>query len=148
MSVQFIATLVACLPLLTCACDPGMTIRQNLSHVENEPNRGVLVRVGTSHSFIGERWYAPVVRATNASDLPITITSVELALHDSTCSNEPRQASSYPLLLHPGDSEALDVRFHLSSNIKSAFMSAAELRVRYTSGSRKEVARVALVREH
>jgi hypothetical protein len=136
-----------CLLMLTCACDPGLSIRQNLTRVESERNRGVLVQVGTSHSFIGERSYAPIMRVTNSSDLPITITNVELALHDSTRSNEPRQASSYPLVLRPGDSDALDVWFDLRSNIKSAFKSPAELCIRYTRGGRDEIARVALVRE-
>jgi hypothetical protein len=130
---------------LTSACDPGMTIRQTLSR-ERAASPGVSIQVGTSHPFIGESVYAPVVMVTNSSGSTITITAVELVFQGSLA-NKPRRAANFPLAVPPGQSDTLDVLFEVSGGVKKAFRVPAELRVYYTSSGKEETARATLVGE-
>jgi hypothetical protein len=100
------------------ACDPRITIRQIKSFVQSEnvtitaiPK--ISVDVKTTRQFVGEKWYSPQTIATNTSDLPITITGVELFAEGTTFQNKPRVANYYPLNLSAHDTVALDVDFRL-----------------------------------
>ena len=122
------------------ACDPGMTVRQINSSVESEntavnaiPKISVAVR--TTHQLIGEEWYDPQVTATNPSDVPLTITSVELIAGKQTFKNEDRAAKDYPITLLPRSTVPLSVDFKFSTDVdvNRAFKNPGELRVHYSS---------------
>jgi len=125
---------------LTIGCDPGMVIRQT-SSLGAAGGASVVVYVKTSHPLIGETWYAPGVEVTNSSDSPITVTSVELAARSVTYANNPGRAGTYPLIVPPGKTEALDIWFDLHDDVKNTFQQPAELRVHYRSSGTEKIAR-------
>jgi hypothetical protein len=144
---RIVRALVPFTLLLMSACDPGITIRQTLSRAESAATPGVVVQVATSHPFIGESSYAPVVTVTNSSDSLITITAAELVIPGSTYANKPRRTASYPLAVPPGKSDTLDIWFEVNSGVKKAFRVPAEWRVHYTSGDKDQIAHATLVGE-
>ena len=88
----------------------------------------------------------PQLTVTNNSDLPIAISSVELAAKRGTNANKPRQPGSYPLAVPPGKTENLDIWFDLTDDVrKTFFRQPAELRVHYKSAGRDETAHVSVV---
>jgi hypothetical protein len=123
--------------VLTIACDPGMTIHQT-SSLGAINGAGVVLYVKTSHPLIGETWYAPEVKVTNSSDSPITVTGVELTVERATYANKPRRSGTYPLIVPPRETEALDIWFDLRDDVKKSFQQSADLRVHYQSSSGKE----------
>jgi hypothetical protein len=131
--------LLTALLVLTIACDPGMTIRQT-SSLGATNGAGVAVYVKTSHPLIGETWYAPEVKVTNSSDSPITVTRVELTTQRATYTNKPRSSGTYPLIVPPRETEALDIWFDLHDDVKKTFQQSAELRAHYRSSGKEEIA--------
>jgi len=113
-----------------------MTIRQTSSAgVANDVTLSVFVK--TSHPLIGEAWYAPEVKVTNASGLPVTITSVELVTGRTTYLNKPLQSETHPVIVAPRGTETLEVRFSLNKGVKRIFEQPATLRVRYRSAGKE-----------
>lgn len=138
-SLYFIAVI-----FLSVACDPAITIRQ--IRASNETSAPITIDVKTQHLLIGERIYVPQVTVRNGSDLPITITSVELAAKQGTYANKPRQPGSYPSTVSPGKAETLEVWFDLTDDVRETFFrQPAELRVHYKSRGRDETAHVSVV---
>ena len=75
--------------ILVVGCDPGITVRQIDSSVESESAAAttipkISVEVKTTSQLIGQRLYDPHVTATNLSDVPVTITSIELVASSGT----------------------------------------------------------------
>lgn len=138
-SLYFIAVI-----FLSVACDPAITIRQ--IRASNETSAPITIDVKTQHLLIGERIYVPQVTVRNGSDLPITITSVELAAKQRTYANKPRQPGSYPTTVSPGGSQTLDIWFDLTDDVKETFFrQPTELRVHYKIRDRDETAHVSLI---
>lgn len=126
--------------VLIVACDPGMAVRQRAA-VENGSNySSVILRVKTTHQFIGDTRYAPQVTVTNSSQAVITITGVELATKQRTYAEH-----SFKAVL-PGQSESLTVLFRLDENVTKTFPQPAELRVRYRLGDGEDIARTVIER--
>ena len=88
---------------LLVACGPAIAIRQ--IRASNGTSAPITIDVKTRYPLVGERIYEPQVTVTNGSDLPITITSVELAAKQGTYANKPRQPGSYPSTVPPGKTE-------------------------------------------
>jgi hypothetical protein len=131
---------------LTIGCDPAIAIRQIRSSNGSAP---ITIDVRTQHPLVGDRIYAPQVTVTNGSDLPITITSVELAAKQGTYANKPRQPGSYPSIVPPGKTETLDIWFDLTDDVRETFFrQPAELRVHYKSRGRDETAHVSVIGGH
>lgn len=130
--------------VLTIGCDPGMMIRQT-SSPGAASGASVAVYVKTSHPLIGETWYAPEVKVANSSDSPIAVTGVELAARSVTYANKPRRPGTYPLIVPPGRTEALDIWFDLHDDVKKTFQGSAELRVHYRSSGKEEVAQANII---
>ena len=129
---------------LPVACDPGMTIRQ--MKASTGTSAPIKIEVKTEHPLVGEDLYVPNVTVTNILDSPITITSVELAAKRSTYANKPRHAESYPSVVAPGKTEALDIWFHLADDLKKTFFrQPAELRVHYKIRGQDETAHVSVI---
>ena len=132
---------------LLVACDPAIAIRQ--IRASNGTSAPITIDVKTRYPLVGERIYEPQVTVTNGSDLPITITSVELAAKQGTYANKPRQPGSYPSTVPPGKTEALDIWFDLTDDVKKTFFrQPAELRVHYKSRGRDETAHVSVIGGH
>ncbi|MFC5862516.1 hypothetical protein ACFPT7_09465 [Acidicapsa dinghuensis] len=129
--------------VLTIGCDPGMMIRQT-SSIGAAKGASVAVYVKTSHPLIGETWYAPEVKVTNSSDSSIAVTGVELAARSVIYANKPRRPGTYPLIVPPGKTEALDIWFDLHDNVKKTFQEPAELRVHYQSSGKEAIAQANL----
>ena len=144
---SIVRTLFGAILVLMIACDPGMTIRQTEPGLlGTAPSKQqVTIHVRTSHPLIGERWYYPEVQVSNSSGSSIAITSVELAARGETYANEPRQSGIYPLVIQPGSTQTLDVRFRLGDAVKKVFKHSAELRARYRRGSTEETAHATIV---
>ena len=136
--------LLAALLVVTVACDPGMTIRQTSSPGATN-GAGVAVSVKTSHPFIGTRWYAPEVKVTNSSDSPITVTGVELTAQHATLTNKPRRSGTYPLIVPPRETRALDIWFDLQGGVNKTFQESAELRVHYRSHGKEEIVQSTII---
>lgn len=130
--------------VLTIGCDPGMMIRQTTSSGAAS-GASVAVYVKTSHPLIGETWYAPEVKVTNSSDSPIAVTGVELAARSVTYANKPRRPGTYPLIVPPGKTEALDIWFDLHDAVKKTFQESAELRVLYRRSGKEEIAQANII---
>jgi len=137
----FMAVLV-----LATGCDPAITIRQVPPPGATNSSR-VLVSVKTTHSFIGETWYAAEVTVTNSSVLPITLTEVELVARGVTYKNRPPATETYPSIVPPGTARALGVSFQLHENVRRTFRKAAELRLHYRTGDKDEIAEVSIAGE-
>jgi len=139
---KMLATLTVLALMLLVACDPGMTVRQINSFVESE-NAAVhgipqiSVDVKTTHQMIGEGWYGPRVTVTNSSDIPITITGVELIADGTTFQNQPLAVKDYPVTLPAHSTVPLGVyfRFGTGMDVDRVFKKPGELRIRY-SGQR------------
>lgn len=132
------------LSLLLVGCDPAITIRQ--IKTSNGTLAPVTIDVKTQHPFVGHTWYVPQVTVTSRSDLPITITSVELIAKRGTYANKPRETGSYPLTVPPGTTETLDVWFDLTYDVKETFFrQPAELQVHYNSRGQHEIALVSVI---
>jgi len=73
----------------------------------NSPNQGFKWNLGSitidvkTRPLLGERIYVPQVTVTNGSDLPITITSVELAAKQGTYANKPDSLGAIRQLCRP-----------------------------------------------
>jgi hypothetical protein len=141
-----VGVLSTALLVLTIACDPGMTIRQT-SSLGATNGAGVAVHIRTSHPLIGETWYAPEVEVTNSSDSPITVTGVELTVQRATYANKPRRSGTYPLIVPPRETEALDIWFGLHDDVKKTFQQSAELRVHYRISGKEEIAESNIIGE-
>ena len=121
---------------VTVACDPGMTIHQT-DTANRTIDQILTINVKTTRPFIGGNWYAPDgVTATNLSDKPIMVASVELIANGTTYANKPPGTSKYPLTIAAGKTEALPVWFDLDSSVKRTFEKSAELRVHYRVGDK------------
>jgi hypothetical protein len=132
---------------LLVACDPAIAIRQ--IRASNGTSAPITIDVKTQHPLVGERIYVPQVTVTNGSDLPITITSVELAAKQGTYANKPRQPGSYPSTVPPCKTETLDIWFDLTDDVRETFFrQPAELRVHYKSRGRDETAHVSVIGGH
>ncbi len=132
---------------LLVACDPAIAIRQ--IRASNGTSAPITIDVRTQNPLVGERIYVPQVTMTNGSDLPITITSVELAAKQGTYANKPRQPGSYPSTVPPGKTETLDIWFDLTDDVRETFFRRpAELRVCYKSRGRDETAHVSVIGGH
>jgi hypothetical protein len=139
-----LGTLLTATLVVTVACDPGMTISQ-ASAPEAGKGARVAVNVKTSHPLVGETWYAPDAQVTNSSESPITVTGVELSARGVTYANRPGRPGTYPLIVAPGKTDALDIWFDLSDDVKKTLQQAAGLRVHYRVGDREEVAEVKMI---
>ena len=145
---QIVSRLFSAMLLLMVACDPGMTIRQtkSLSKGVGAATPVVAIHVKTSHPLIGHTWYAPEVKVTNLSDSPVTITSVELVTRRKTYASKTARPGSYPLVIQPGSTETLDVRFDLNDDVKKTFFKqSAELRLRCRIGNKEEIAYTTII---
>lgn len=146
-------TLLVLALLSLVACDPGMSVRQINSFVESK-NRGVTavpklsVDVKTTHQLIGERWYDPQIIATNSSDIPITITSVELIAGTATFQNRPQAAKDYPVTLPAHRAAPLNVDFRFSDDldVHKVFRRPAELRIHYSTERGSGLAHITVAR--
>jgi hypothetical protein len=139
-----LGTLLTATLVVTVACDPGMTISQASSPGAAKGAR-VAVNVKTSHPLVGETWYAPDTKVRNSSESPITVTGVELSARGVTYANRPRRPGTYPLIVPPGGTDALDIWFDLNDGVKKTFQQSAELRVHYRNGDGEEVAEVKMI---
>jgi hypothetical protein len=145
-------TLVFAVLMSFLGCDPGMTVRQINSFVESKSAAVVAtpisVNVKTTHQMIGERWYGPQVTATNPSDIPLTITSVELIASSQTLKNEDIAAKDYPVTLPAGSTVHLGVHFRFSDgvDVDKAFNNPGELRIHYSSQQGAGIVRVTVAR--
>ena len=90
-------------------------------------------------------WYAPDTKVTNSSESPITVTGVELIARGVTYANRPGRPGTYPLIVFPGETDALDIWFDLHDDVKKTFQQSAELRVHYRGGDIEEVAQVKII---
>ena len=134
--MALLKTLLLVAAFVTVACDPGMTIRQT-DAANPTIDKTLIVHVKTTHPLIGESWYAPDgITATNLSEKPIMVTSVELIANRTTYANKPPGVSKYPLTISPGKTESLPVWFDLDASVKRTFEKAAELRVHYRNGGK------------
>jgi|SRR5947209_18187057 len=132
--MSLLKTLLLAAAFMTVACDPGMTIRQT-DAANSTVDQTLTVHVKTTRPLIGENWYAPDgVTATNLSNKPIMVTSVELIAKGTTYANKPPGTSKYPLTIASGKTEALPIWFDLNASVKRTFEKTAELRVHYRSG--------------
>jgi hypothetical protein len=132
------------LAVLTIGCDPGTIIHQTSSLGAANGTR-VAVYVKTSHALIGETWYAPEVKITNSSDSPIAVTGVELAAHRVPYANKPQRPGTYPLIVLPGKTEALDIWFDLHDGVKKTLQDSAKLRVHYRSSGEEAIAQATII---
>ena len=146
-------TLVFVVLMSLVGCDPGMTARQINSFVESENAAGVVgpkvsVVVKTTHQLIGERRYSPQVTATNPSDIPVTITSVELIASSQTFKNEDIAAKDYPVTLPSRSTVPLGAyfRFRDGVDVDRAFKNSGELRIHYSSKQGAGIVRVTVAR--
>ena len=139
-----LGTLLIAALVVTVACDPGMTISQASSPGAAKGAR-VAVNVKTSHPLVGATWYAPDTKVTNSSESPITVTGVELIARGVTYPNRPHRSGTYPLIVPPGETDALDIWFDLHDDVKKTFQQSAELRVHYRGGGSEEVAEVKII---
>jgi hypothetical protein len=146
-------TLVFVVLMSLVGCDPGMTVRQINSFVESEnaavvPTPKISVNVKTTHQMIGERWYGPQVTATNPSDIPVTITSVELIASSQTLKNEDIAAKDYPATLPARSTVPLGIHFRFSDgvDVDKAFKNPGELRIHYSSQQGAGIVRVTVIR--
>jgi len=90
----FVAFALA-LPLLIVACDPGVTIHQADSLTETGKSSGVILRVKSTHQFIGDTRYVAQVTVTNALEAPVLVTGIELATKQKIYSDSsPRRKIS------------------------------------------------------
>lgn len=147
----FITLLLICL----VGCDPGMTVRQINSVVEAENAASttipkISVDVKTTHQLIGEGWYGPQVIAANLSDVPVTITSIELIAGSKTFQNGTRAAQDYPANLpaHSTVPLSVDIRFSDGVYIRKALENPGELRIHYSSQQGAGLARITVARGH
>lgn len=127
---------------------PRMTIRQtkSLSQGAGAAMPAVAIHVKTNHLLVGQIWYAPDSKVTNSSDSPITITGVELVTRRETYANKTARPRTNLLVIRPGSTETLDVGFHLSEDVKKTFFQqSAELRLRYRSGNKEELAYTTII---
>jgi hypothetical protein len=143
------AVLIA-MPVLTVACDPGVSIRQVKLQGQSTigsatPETQLVLEVKTTRQLIGETWYDPEVKVTNSGGLPITITNIELAAKRKTYANTPPQPEIYPLTIQPGNTKTIDVMFRLDDAVYKTFEQAAELSVHYRSGEKQETVRVSVI---
>ena len=108
--------------ILLVGCDPGMTVRQINSSVESESAAAttipkISVDVKTTSQLIGQRLYDPHVVATNLSDAPVTITSIELIAGSRTLQNGTHAAKDYPVNLPAHSAVPLGVYLSLSDGV-------------------------------
>ncbi len=106
----------------------------------------VVVDVITTHQLIGETWYAPKVKVTNASDSPITVTNVELSVRTKTYPNKTPEAEIYPVTIKPGSTEALGVVFRLDEDVQKTFREPTELLIYYRIAEKQQIARATVIR--
>ena len=146
-------TLVFAVLMSLVGCDPGMSVRQINSFVESENAMAAVVpkisvNVKATHQMIGERRYGPLVTATNASDIPVTITNVELFANGQTVKNEDIAAKDYPVTLPARSALPLSVYFRFSDgvDIDKAFKNPGELRIHYSSQQGAGVLRITVAR--
>jgi hypothetical protein len=144
-----LASILLVLPFaLFLGCDPGLTIRQINSTVDSKKTAVVppemTIEIKTTHQFIGEGWYDPQVKVNNSSDLPITITRVELVAQAATYENQPRAAESYPLTVPAGSTASLDIGFRFNQGASKVFKKPAELRIHYLTGGHAGITRTAV----
>lgn len=130
-----------------------MTVRQINSFVESENTTVITipkisVDVKATHQLIGESWYDPHVVATNSSDVPVRITSIELIAGSRTFQNKPRAETDYPMTLPARSTVPLDVYFRFSDGlyVDKVFKNPSELRIRYSSQLGTGVARITVAR--
>ena len=95
-------------------------------------------------------WYDPQVIATNSSDVPVTITSVELIAGSRTFQNKPRAEKDYPLTLPAHSTVPLDVYFSFSNGayVAKVFKNPGELRIHYSSQQGTGLAHMTVARGH
>jgi hypothetical protein len=144
-------SLVLLVLILLVACDPGMTVRQINSSVESESAAAtaipkISVDVKTTSLLIGQRVYDPQVVATNLSDVPVTITSIELIAGSRTLQNGTHAARDYPVNLPAHSTVPLGVYFSLSDGVDKIFEKPGELRIHYSSQQGSGFARITVER--
>lgn len=90
--------------------------------------------------------YDPHIEATNLSDVPVTVTSIELNAGGATLRNGPRAAKDYPVNLPPQGSAPLGAYFSLGDGAGKIFEKAGELRIHYSSQQGSGLARITVAR--
>jgi len=148
ISVQILIVLVL---ILLVGCDPGMTVRQMNSSIESESAAAttmpkISVDVKTTSHLIGQKLYDPHVTATNLSDVPVTITSIELVVGGTTFQNGPYAVNDYPVNLTAHGTIPLGVYFSLSDGVSKIFEKPGELRIHYCSQQGSGFARITVAR--
>jgi hypothetical protein len=126
--------------ILTIGCDPALTIHQVEPSEAVSATQKVTIQVKTMHQLIGETWYAPQVKVTNSTGASITVTQVELTTGKATYENKPSRTGSYPFPISPGETQVLDVWFHLNDSVRNTFHTPTHLRVHYRSGDKDMIA--------
>ena len=127
-------------------CDPGLTIYQvRPANIVNSARAEIDIHVRTTHPLVGEISYAPEVKITNSSGASITVTKVELAEGNTTYENKPVTGGTYPLSISAGDTQVLDVWFHVKDGVGKIFHKPAELRVYSRSGDKEEIVSTTIV---
>jgi hypothetical protein len=140
----FVAFALA-LPLLIVACDPGVTIHQADSLTETGKSSGVILRVKSTHQFIGDTRYVAQVTVTNALEAPVLVTGTELATKQKIYSDSSPRPQDFPEEVLPRQAHDFTVLFRLDDAVYKTFKESAELRVHYRNGSREDTARIAIV---
>jgi hypothetical protein len=146
-----VRTLILPVLILVVACDSGMSVRQVNSVVEPESADvtafpQISIDVNTTQLLIGQRLYDPRVTATNLSDIPVTITSIELLAGSRTLQNGLYAKRDYPVNLPAHSTVPLGVYFRVSDGAAKTFNNPAELRVHYSSPQGSGFARITLAR--
>ena len=133
------------LPLLIVGCDPGVTIHQADSRTETGKRSSVILRVKSTHQFIGSTRYAPQVTFTNDLEAPVLVTGIELATKQKIYSASSPRPQDFPEEVLPRQAQNFTVLFRLDDPVYKTFKESAELRVHYRYGSSEDTARTAIV---
>jgi hypothetical protein len=131
--------------VLTLACDPGMTIHQEVPESPPATKAAVGVRVKRQNLLIGETHYLPIVEIENRSDMSIMIASSELVARAATFQSKSFGPDSSNLEIAPGESRTIKLWFDLSDSIRNVFHDPAELRIHYRSRSGEQVVSITIV---
>jgi hypothetical protein len=137
--------------ILIVGCDPGVSIHQIKSHgqastgsLTSRPQ--VVIDVITRAQLIHETWYDPKVNVSNESNLPVTVTDIELSVRSKTFANElADQAWGYPTTIPPGGTKVLYVQFRLDEDVQETFREPAELLLHYRIGEKQEIAHATVI---
>ena len=131
--------------VVTLACDPGMSIHQEVPESLSATKAAVGVRVKSQNLLIGEKHYLATVEIENRSDTTIVIANSELIARTATFQNKSSGPDSSNIEIAPRASGTIKLWFDLSDSVYKVFHDPAELRIHYRSRNGEQFVSIAIV---